>query len=49
MPEVRELLEGEPRRAAAAMLELRPHVGSPDVMTERIDAQRAGGFARELA
>ena len=44
MPEVRELREGESRRAAAALLELRPHVGSPAAMTERIDAQRPGGY-----
>ena len=44
MPEVRELREGESRRAAAALLELRPHVGSPAAMAERIDAQRADGY-----
>ena len=32
MSEVRELREGESRRAAAALLELRPHVGSPEAM-----------------
>ncbi len=44
MPEVRELRRGETRRAAAALLELRAHVGSPAAMTERVDAQRAGGY-----
>jgi hypothetical protein len=44
MPEVRELHEGESRRAAAALLELRTHVSSPDTMARRIDAQRAGGY-----
>jgi predicted GNAT superfamily acetyltransferase len=44
MTEVRELREGESRRAAAALLELRPHVGSPAAMAERIDAQRAAGY-----
>jgi uncharacterized membrane protein YgaE (UPF0421/DUF939 family) len=43
MPEVQELLDGESRRAAAALLELRPHVGSPDAMTGGIDAQRPAG------
>ena len=41
---VQELLEGESLRAAAALLELRPHLGSPEAMAERIDAQRAGGY-----
>jgi GNAT superfamily N-acetyltransferase len=44
MSNVRELGEGQSGRAAAALLELRPHVGSPDVMAERIDAQRTGGY-----
>jgi predicted GNAT superfamily acetyltransferase len=44
MSEVRELLEGESLRAAAALLELRPHVGSPEAMAERIDGQRAAGY-----
>lgn len=44
MSQVRELAEGESRRAAAALLELRPHVGSSEAMTERIDAQRAAGY-----
>ena len=41
---VRELREGESLRAAAALLELRPHVGSPEAMAERIDAQRGAGY-----
>lgn len=44
MSEVRELSENESGRAALALLELRPHVGSPEAMAERIDAQRAGGY-----
>ena len=44
MAEVRELREGESLRAAAALLELRPHVGSPEAMAQRIDAQRAAGY-----
>jgi GNAT superfamily N-acetyltransferase len=44
MTEVRELGEGESLRAAAALLQLRPHVGSPEAMAERIDAQRAAGY-----
>jgi GNAT superfamily N-acetyltransferase len=44
MTEVRELGEGESLRAAGALLELRPHVGSPEKMAERIDAQRAAGY-----
>ena len=44
MSQVRELDASETRRAAAALLELRPHVGSPEAMTERIDAQRAAGY-----
>lgn len=44
MSQVRELSEDESRRAAAALLELRPHVGSPRAMMERIDAQRAAGY-----
>jgi hypothetical protein len=44
MSEVRELREGQSLRAAAALLELRPHLGSPEALAERIDAQRAGGY-----
>ena len=44
MSQVRELDASETRRAAAALLELRPHVGSAERMTERIDAQRAAGY-----
>jgi predicted GNAT superfamily acetyltransferase len=44
MTEVRELREGESLRAAAALLELRPQVGSPEAMADRIDGQRAGGY-----
>ncbi len=44
VPEVRELQAGESQRAAAALLELRPHLGSPADLAARIDAQRAGGY-----
>jgi GNAT superfamily N-acetyltransferase len=44
MSEVRELRQGESHLAAAALLELRPHIGSPEAMTERIDGARAGGY-----
>ena len=44
MPEVRELLAGETHRAAAALLELRPHVGSPDALVARVDEQRGSGY-----
>ncbi len=43
MAEVRELETGESRRAALAMLELRPRFGSPQALVRRIDAQRASG------
>jgi GNAT superfamily N-acetyltransferase len=44
VPEVRELHEGESHRAALALLELRPHVGSPGAIVAQIDAQRASGY-----
>jgi GNAT superfamily N-acetyltransferase len=44
VPEVRELLAGETHLAAAALLELRPHVGSPEALAARVDAQRASGY-----
>lgn len=44
MPEVRELLDGESRLAAAALLELREHFGSRDGLVAKIDAQRASGY-----
>lgn len=44
MPKARELLAGETRQAAAALLELRPHLGSPGALAARADAQRAGGY-----
>ena len=44
MSQVRELDASETRRAAVALLELRPHVGSAEAMTERVDAQRALGY-----
>jgi hypothetical protein len=44
MSQVSELEQRQSSRAAAAPLELRPHVGSPEVITERVDAERAGGY-----
>ena len=44
MSQVRELDASETRRAAAALLELRPHHGTPEALTARIDAQRATGY-----
>jgi GNAT superfamily N-acetyltransferase len=44
VPEVREILVGETAVAAAALLELRPHHGSLEALTGRIDAQRADGY-----
>jgi GNAT superfamily N-acetyltransferase len=44
MPEVRELEAGESHRAAAALLELRPELGSEDALLERIEAQRPAGY-----
>jgi GNAT superfamily N-acetyltransferase len=42
--EVREIEAGETRRAAAALLELRPHLETPVRAVERADALRAGGY-----
>jgi GNAT superfamily N-acetyltransferase len=44
MSEVRELLEGESHLAAPALLELRPHHGSPEALASRIDVQRGAGY-----
>jgi GNAT superfamily N-acetyltransferase len=44
VPEVRELLPGESHRVAVALLELRPHLGSPDALVARVDAQRTSGY-----
>ena len=44
MPEVRELSTGESHLAAAALLELRPQIGTPAELTERVDRQRPGGY-----
>ena len=41
---VREVQAGETRRVAHAMLELRPHLGSPDGVAARIDELRSGGY-----
>lgn len=44
MPQVRELPAGESHLAAAALLELRPQLGSTEALTARVDEQRAGGY-----
>lgn len=45
MPEVRELPAGETRRAARALLELRPQYGDAEHLAARVDdVQRAGGY-----
>jgi hypothetical protein len=43
MSQVRELEHSETRRVTAALSELRPQVGSPEAMTERVGARRAAG------
>ncbi len=42
--EIRELGPGEATVAAAALLELRPHLGSLEAVAERAEAQRAAGY-----
>jgi len=42
--EIRELQEGESHLAAAALLELRPHLKSVEEVAERADGQRADGY-----
>jgi GNAT superfamily N-acetyltransferase len=44
MPEIRELAEAETHRAAAALLELRPHRGPAAALVAQADAQRADGY-----
>ena len=44
MADVRELEAGESHLAAAALLELRPHLETAERAVERIDAQRADGY-----
>jgi GNAT superfamily N-acetyltransferase len=41
---VRELLAGESGAATAALLELRPHVGSAGELVARVDEQRDEGY-----
>src|SRR4051812_39869171 len=42
---IRELEAGHTQRAAAAMLELRPHLGTADAFVRRVDeVQRAEGY-----
>ena len=47
--EIRELGPGETAVAAAALLELRPHLGSAEALAERADAQRAAGYRIAVA
>jgi GNAT superfamily N-acetyltransferase len=42
--EVRELPTGESHYAAVALLELRPHFGSPGAVVGQIEAQRPSGY-----
>jgi GNAT superfamily N-acetyltransferase len=42
--EIRELGPGEAAVAAAALLELRPHLGTAAEVAERAEAQRAAGY-----
>ncbi len=42
--EIHELGPGEAAVAAAALLELRPHLGSLEAVAERAEAQRAAGY-----
>ena len=44
MPEVRELPPEESRRAAAALLELRPHLGTVEAMMARVNSLCAAGY-----
>jgi GNAT superfamily N-acetyltransferase len=44
MAKVRELAPGESHLAAAALLELRPHLKTAERVVERSDAQRADGY-----
>ncbi len=44
MSEVRELEAGETHLAAAALLELRPHLGDANAVVAQADSQRAAGY-----
>ena len=44
MPDVREIPSTESQRAAPALLELRPHLGSADALVARLDELRARGY-----
>jgi len=44
MSEVRELEAGESHEAAAALLELCPHLGSRDALAAQVDRQRGSGY-----
>ena len=46
---IRELEPGEAAVAAAALLELRPHLGSEEAVAERAEAQRAQGYRIAVA
>jgi GNAT superfamily N-acetyltransferase len=47
--EIRELGPGEARAAAAALLELRPHLGDVEAVARRAEAQRAAGYRIAVA
>jgi GNAT superfamily N-acetyltransferase len=42
--DVREIPEGESHRAAAALLELRPHLETPEDVVAKVDGQRPQGY-----
>ena len=47
--EIHEIGPGEAAVAAAALLELRPHLGSLEAVAERAEAQRAAGYRIAVA
>src|SRR5215210_8004555 len=47
--EIRELGPGETAVAAAALLELRPHLGDAGALVQRAEAQRATGYRIAVA
>ena len=47
--EIRELGPGEAAVASAALLALRPHLGSEEAVAERAEAQRAEGYRIAVA
>ena len=44
MSDVRELEAAKSHEAAAALLELRPHLGSPEALVARVDTLRGSGY-----